>query len=355
MRFVKGAAGQERPPTGYEDISAPCMEWEPPLDAAAWLERRRRIAAVLGRVLGHLPPRPAPAVETLCIEEQDGYRIERFRFHNGVDAMVPGILLVPHGLRVRAPAIQFLHQHGGHYGSGGKSEVLREGWPVAGKAGEHLVRRGYVVMAIDAYCFGERAGQGPGGPNETGASEEASLFKVHLWRGRTLWGMMLRDERMALDYLCTRPEVDGRRIGTFGMSMGSTRAWWLAALERRIRVTVAVACLTRYQELIAHGALAAHGIYYFVPGMLRHFDSESVVACIAPRPLLTLTGDSDEGSPVDGVRRINEAVASVYASLTASERFRAVIYPDTGHVYTADMWAETLEWFDRHLKARDRG
>ncbi len=334
----------------YHDIEALPIEWEAPRTGAEWQARRRTVVRVLRRALGALPARPRlPDVETVSTEDAGTCRIERFRFHNGVDATVPGILVIPHGLRSPAPAIQFLHQHGGHYGSGGKSEMLRDGWPVEGTAAEALTRRGYVVIAIDAYCFGERSGHGPGGLRETGAAEEASLFKTHLWRGRTLWGMMLRDEQMALDYLCSRPEVDATRIGTFGMSMGSTRAWWLAALDRRIRATVAVACLTRYQELISAGAPAAHGIYYFVPGILRHFDSESIVACIAPRALLTLTGDSDDGSPASGVRKINAAVASVYDVLGASDRFRAVVYARTGHVFTDEMWAETLAWLDRHL------
>ena len=62
-----------------------------------------------------------------------------------------------------------------------------------------------------------------------------------LWQGRTLWGMMLRDEQCLLDYLATRPEVDMTRVGATGMSMGCTRAWWLAAIDDRIRVVVGVA------------------------------------------------------------------------------------------------------------------
>ena len=340
----------------YRDFAAQPIGWEAPRTAIEWNARRRRISRVLRRSLGALPPRSdVPDVETVGTEDRPAYRIERFRFHNGADAVVPGCLIVPHNLRSPAPAIQFLHQHGGRYTDGGKAEMFREGWPVEGTVAEALARRGYVVIAIDAYCFGKRSGCGPGGSGETGATEEASLFKTHLWRGRTLWGMMLRDEQMALDYLCSRPEADAKRIGTFGMSMGSTRAWWHAALDRRIKATVAVACLTRYQELIAYGALAAHGIYYSVPGILQHFDSESVIACIAPRPLLTLTGDSDDGSPVDGVRKINAAVASVYDVLGASDRFRSVVYARTGHVYTDEMWAETLAWFDRHLGSPGRG
>ncbi len=68
-----------------------------------------------------------------------------------------------------------------------------------------------------------------------------------------------------------------------GMSMGSTRTWWLAAaLDERIKVAVSVSCLTRYQDIIHTGWVNGHGIYYFVPGMLREkIDTESVVGLVA--------------------------------------------------------------------------
>ena len=143
-----------------------------------------------------------------------------------------------------------------------------------------------------------------------GRAEEDDLFKLNLWFGRTLWGMFVRDDQVALDYLCSRSEVDASRIGATGMSMGSTRAWWLAAVDERIAAVVAVACLTRYQNLIAHGELRQHGVYYFVNGLLKHFDSEGVLALIAPRPFLALTGDLDAGSPADGVRDLERAVGA---------------------------------------------
>ena len=162
--------------------------------------------------------------------------------------------------------------------------------------------------------------------------------------------MMVRDDLMALDYLCSRKEVDKDSIGVTGMSMGSTRSWWLAALDERIKAAVCVACLTRYQDLIAAGRLREHGIYYFVPGVLKHFDTEAVVSLIAPRPLLTLTGDQDGGSPVSGVKTINSFVAGVYRLYGKEECFRGVVYPAVGHCYTAEMWQEALSWLDRWLK-----
>jgi predicted peptidase len=148
-----------------------------------------------------------------------------------------------------------------------------------------------------------------------------------------------------------RPEVDGRRIGATGMSMGSTRAWWLAAVDERIAAAVGIACLTRYQNLIAHGQLRQHGVYYFTDGLLRHFDSEAVVSLIAPRAFLALTGELDAGSPADGVRVIEQQVRKVYEAAGAPDRFRSVLYPEVGHTVTPEMRREMLAWFDRWLKS----
>ncbi|MBI3695047.1 MAG: dienelactone hydrolase, partial [Acidobacteria bacterium] len=146
-----------------------------------------------------------------------------------------------------------------------------------------------------------------------------------------------------------RPEVDPNRIGAQGMSMGSTRAWWLAAIDDRVQAVVGVACFTRYEDLIAIRSLRAHGIYYFVPGILKHFDSEGIMALLAPRPFLALTGDSDAGSPPEGMKKLEQILRHFYALYGKPEAFRSVIYPNTGHVYNDDMKQKMLEWFDRFL------
>jgi len=91
-------------------------------------------------------------------------------------------------------------------------------------------------------------------------------------------------------------------------------------------------------------------VYYFVNGLLRHTDTEGVVALIAPRPFLALTGELDAGSPADGIRVLEGRVAAVYAATGARDRFRSVLYPDTGHTYTPAMRKEMLAWFARWLK-----
>jgi hypothetical protein len=87
-----------------------------------------------------------------------------------------------------------------------------------------------------------------------------------------------------------------------------------------------------------------------VNGLLKQFDTEGVVALIAPRPFLALTGELDAGSPADGVREIERRVGPVYSALGASERFHSVLYPEVGHTVTPQMRAEMLAWFDRWLR-----
>jgi len=144
--------------------------------------------------------------------------------------------------------------------------------------------------------------------------------------------------------------VAGSLNNATGMSMGSTRAWWLAAVDERIAAVAAVACFTRYQNLIAHGQLRQHGVYYFVNGLLRPFDTVGVLALVAPRPLLALTGDLDAGSPADGVRVLEEKLTHLYGAVGAGDRFRSVLYPGVGHTVTPEMRRETLDWFARWLK-----
>jgi dienelactone hydrolase len=319
-----------------------------PSTKAAWDTQRRQVRAQLWELLGELPPRPKqPKVETLSQETRDDCVVEKFQFDNGAGAIVPGYLIRPKDLTGKAPAILYCHWHGGEYDIG--KEELFQAKHTPEPPGPALAKRGFVVLGIDAYCFGERNGRGPGGPAEKGGAGELSASKFNLWVGRTLWGMMLRDDLMALDYLASRPEVDARQIGVTGMSMGATRSWWLMALDERIQTGVAVACLTRYQNLIEHEMLRAHGIYYFVPKLLNYFDTEAVIALLAPRPALFMNGDQDGGSPPDGIRAIEKAVRPAYRLYGSEDSFQSFIYPGQGHVYTPEMWAKTLAWMDERL------
>jgi dienelactone hydrolase len=319
-----------------------------PNSKTAWEKERKQVRTQVWELLGKLPPRAnTPKVQTVSREDRGNYIVEKFQFDNGAGSTVPGYIVLPKKSSAKSPAILYCHWHGGEYDLG--KEELFQSKHTAEEPGPAFAKRGYVVIAVDAYCFGERNGRGP--TAEKGRDGELSASKFNLWVGRTLWGMILRDDLMALDYLASRPEVDAERIGVMGMSMGATRAWWLLALDERIKTGVPICCLTRYQNLIENGLLKSHGIYYYVPNILNHFDTEAIVALIAPRPVLFLDGDQDQTSPVDGIHVIEAAVRPVYKLYGKESDFESVVYPGQGHLYTPEMWKKTLDWMDKNLKS----
>ncbi|VTT97088.1 dienelactone hydrolase : YtaP OS=Pedosphaera parvula (strain Ellin514) GN=Cflav_PD0665 PE=4 SV=1: Lipase_GDSL_2: Abhydrolase_7 [Gemmataceae bacterium] len=332
-------------PEAFKKMRVP--EFVVPVSKEEWEKRRPDVRAKVVASLGDLPPRPEkPRAHLVSAEIRPGFRLERLRIDNGVDGVMSAMLLIPDGLKGPAPTVLWLHSSSYDHtqllqpNTNGGEEPL----------GVTFAKRGWVVFAPDAAWYGDRAGQGPAGPRELTREQQDSLHKYHLWFGRTLWGMFVRDDQVALDYLCTRPEVDSKRIGATGISMGSTRSWWLAAVDDRIACAAGVACLTRYENLLHHGQLRQHGTYYFVNGLLKNFDSEGVIALIAPRPVLFLTGELDAGSPADGIKVIEGKVGGVYKAAGKPDRFRSVRYPDVGHTYTPEMRKEVLAWFDRWLK-----
>jgi lysophospholipase L1-like esterase len=337
-------------PARFKHVPVP--RFQPPADAAAWASRRPQVLKAVEESLGDWPPRPTPQRARLVSREfRPGYSLERVGLDDGLGGEISAILLLPEKRESKVAAILWLHS------STPDSNQLLTPYTNGGpeSLGEVFVKKGYVVLAPDAAWYGGRAATGPSGPMEAGRLAQDPLHKLDLWFGRTLWGRFVRDDRIALDYLCLRPEVDATRIGATGMSMGSTRSWWLAAVDDRVAATVGVACLTRYENLIAHGQLRQHGVYYFAYGLLKHFDTEGVLALIAPRPFLALTGDLDAGSPADGIRVLEDLVGRVYGALGASDRFRSVLYPGLGHTYMPAMRAAMLDWFDRWLRpARGR-
>jgi dienelactone hydrolase len=320
-----------------------------PADAKSWREQRAQIRQTLWKLLGDFPARPkVPEVTVLSRTDHDGFVLEKFVFQDGLGLSVPGYLFLPKNAAGKAPAILYCHWHAGQWDVG-KEEMLRQNaTPVP--PGPTLARLGYVVLGIDACGFGERNGQGPAGSQEKGGDGELTSSKFSLWAGRTLWGTIVRDDLMALDYLCSRPEVDAARIGVTGISMGSTRSWWLMALDDRPRTAVCVGCMTRYQELILAGGMKEHGIYYFVPGMLEHFDTEAVIACAAPRPMLFMTGDRDPGSPVAGIKALEARVEPVFRLQGADAAFVSIIYPNTAHVYLQAEWEKMVAWMGERLR-----
>ena len=297
--------------------------------------RRKELYALLG----DLPdPQRAVSAKLQAREEREAYVLEKWTLDlNGIQP-VPAYVVLPRELpNPRVPAVLFNHSHGGKYKLGKDEFIQGNTYLQEPTYAELLTRRGYVAMCIDHWLFGERSGR-----------TESSLFKEMLWKGQVLWGMMVYDSIRALDYLASRPEVDAGRMATVGISMGSTMAWWLAALDPRVKVTIDICCLTEFRSLIESSGLDGHGIYYYVPSLLKHFTTAEINALIAPRPHLALAGNQDKLTPPKGLDLIDRELKKIYEAHAAPDAWK-LHREDVGHQETPAMRTEIERILDRWL------
>jgi dienelactone hydrolase len=289
-------------------------------------------------LLGDLPsPSVPPDARLIASEEREGYVLETLVLDlNGIEP-VPAYLVRPKDQRGPFPVILYNHAHGGDYVLGKDELLAGRGALQDPPYADVLTGLGYAVLCIDTWAFGERRGR-----------SEGEIFRDMLWVGQVMWGMMVYDSLRAIDYLVTRPDIDADRIGTLGISMGSTMAWWVAALDPRVTVCIDLCCLSDFDALIATRALEAHGLYYYVPGLRKHFTTAQINALIAPHPHLSLAGIYDALTPPAGLDRIDRELREVYAAADAPEAWRLSRHA-TGHMETAAMRAEIIAFLQQWM------
>lgn len=341
------------------------------LDAWRWEGR-----AVVQEALGARPDPVAPRPEVVDRRDLGDFIREKLFFSTTPDFRVPAYVHIPKNLNKPAPAIVDLHSHGGMF-IFGKEKVIDLGRNHAVMADYHkrnyggrptataLARRGYVVITIDAFPFGERRlmmdddlGRGWERANYTAEdvkrlnercrAKESTLVKSLSCVGMTWPGITTWDDIRTVDYLVTRPEVDAQRIGCVGVSLGGYRSLFLAGLDDRIAAACVVGFMSTMKPMIRRH-MDTHSFVHFVPLLHRHLDLPDVVALRAPKPLLVLQCKQDGLFPLSGMEESVKKIAAIYEKAGARERFTGRFY-DVPHTFDVPMQEDAFDWFDARLK-----
>jgi pimeloyl-ACP methyl ester carboxylesterase len=293
----------------------------------------------LRRLLGDIPStRFAIAGSTPLATGRPDMRATRLDLLTGRSRPVRAFLTGPDGPWLQRPAIIYCHAHGGRYDIGADELISGRSALQMPPYGEALAQIGIVALCIDLPCFGERAGE-----------RESALSKALLWQGKTLFGAMLADLTGAIGLLQATDGVDPNRIGAMGLSMGATLAFWLGALDPRIKAVAHLCCCADLATLVAVGAHELHGHYMTVPGLLSAYRTGQIAGLVAPRPQLACVGLLDPLTPELAVRRAFDDMRAAYQAANAPEALVAVIDPASGHVETPEMRAAVLSFLDRGL------
>jgi dienelactone hydrolase len=331
------------------------------------------------RVLQHLfyaPPGVTPAPDILRRENRGSYVEEYLTFQTSPDVRVPAYLLIPNGATRPLPAVLLLHCHGGFYLWGKEKVVEQENeHPVLrefkqqlyeGKSiATELVRRGYVVLTIDMFYWGERRMLLDDDPpsfrdprimtkqeidafNRRSQQSESLVARSLLAAGITWPGVMLWDDLRSVDYLAARPEVDPRRLACVGLSVGGYRSFVLAALDPRIKAAIDVGWMSSFGTHIRRHVMNSIGLTFHIVGLYRYLDLPDLAALIAPRSVFVINGSRDQLFPPEGVRAAFEKIAQCFGKAGVSERQRCRLY-DAPHEFNVRMQTDAWEWLERVL------
>jgi dienelactone hydrolase len=335
--------------------------------------------------LGYQPAALPLGAELVRREERDGFSVEVVRIQATGAYSIPARVLVPAGKAGRRPAVLALHCHSGRYTWGHEKVLSAPGEPAflttfregtyARPWTEALARRGYVVIVIDAFYFGERRlrvedldparvfpevrdahavvrSTVPGSEEWTSAVNKVCGFYEHLTAkaitatGTTWGGIHVWDDRRAIDYLCSRSDVDPARIGCAGLSGGGFRTAMAIGADPRIKAACVSGWMTGFADLLPQHL--RHTWMVFTPGLRRALDLPDVAALHAPGALLVQQCRRDHLFPLAGMEAAVAKIGQVYAKAGLSERFRGSFH-DVPHSFTPAMQEEAFAWLDRWL------
>ena len=294
------------------------------------------------------PPNPTITETVQC----DGYQRQRMEIDTEPGVTMPFYVLIPDGLQGTAPAVIAPHGHA----SGGKFAVagIRDDPAVVGTIDQHnydygvqAVRRGYVVFCPDARGFGERRESFSAQSDQILNSSCYQLAHMGLPLGLTVAGMWTWDLIVLLDYVQTRPEVQGQKIGAIGLSGGGLQVMWLAALDERIDCAVISGYFYGVNDSLLH--LSNNCACNYIPHMWEMADMGDVAALLAPRPLLIESARQDGLNGPRGMDNVFEQYAiteQAYELLAAPDRLAHDTF-DGGHVWHGTV---AFEWLDRWLR-----
>ena len=319
--------------------------------------------------------------------ERDGVVGEALSWSVGYGPRTEAWLLKPAGVAETLPGVVALHDHGGFKFRG--KEKLAEGRdePPAFLRAFHehyyggrayanvLARAGFAVLIHDTFLWGSRrfpletmpeptralvaASRALWAPTDGITPEEVAEYnaaaghhehvveKYCALLGTTFAGVVSYEDRVAANYLRSRPDVQGERIGCVGLSGGGNRAALLAATGQPLAATVIVGLMSTYAHLLDHN-VGGHTWMFFPHGWARHGDWPDLAAAAAPAPLLVQYDLDDNLFTQAGMRAAHERLTQRYREAGAPAVYTGQFYPGP-HKFDREMQEAAFAWLATQL------
>jgi len=314
--------------------------------------------------------------------EYDGLAIEHLQWQLPYGPPTEALVLKPAGADGPLPGVLALHDHGGnkYFGVRKITRISKDPHPLMIQHQDHyyggaawaneLAKRGYVVLVHDAFLFGGRRVRLADLPdiitnhlvekdpeseeeiqryNTFAANHEHLVAKSLFCAGVTWPGVFAGEDQRALDYLCSRPDVDSSRVGCCGLSGGGLRTVMLTGIDARLRCSCCVGMMTTWRDYLLNKCYT-HTWMVYIPGLSRDLDYPEILGLNLPNPVMVLNNREDQLFTVPEMERADKILRDVYHKAGADDRYRMKFYPGP-HKFDREMQGEAFAWFDRWLKA----
>jgi dienelactone hydrolase len=317
--------------------------------------------------------------------EQDGVVGEELSWSVGFGPPTHAFLLKPAGVTDKLPGVVACYDHG-HFKFFGKEKIADgpDGAPAvvgpfrdlyySGRAyANALAREGFAVLVHDTFLWGSRKfpleAMPPGDlalADQVGATlghgaidgevlryHGAAFLHEHLIAkylnifGASLAALTAYEDRVALNVLAERDDVDATRVAAVGFSGGGLRAAAVSATSDRLKATIVAGMMTTYEELLSRH-IVPHTWMLFPAGLAQAGDMPDLAACAAPRPLMVVYALEDPLFTEKGMRDADARISEYYERAGVRENYRGVFFGGP-HRFDREMQERVFQWLKERL------
>jgi len=310
----------------------------------------------------------------------DDLYIEEISWQLPFGQRTKAVFMKPSAAKGKLPAVLGLHDHAGNKYFGKEKITLTGGeqHPMmtqhqeeyyGGKAwANDLAKKGYAVLIHDAFAFGSRKVIVEDVPEtyskltKTGsdslkdindynrwAADHESIMAKSLFCAGTTWpGVFSTEDRVALDILASRSDVDTDRLGCAGLSGGGLRTVFLAGCDERIKCAVCVGMMTTWRDYLLYKSYC-HTWMIYVPLLPKVMDYPEILGLRAPLPTMVLNNWQDSLFTPAEMERADKILAEVFKKTGNEDKYCCNFY-NGPHKFDQEMQQDAFAWFDRWLK-----
>ena len=252
--------------------------------------------------------------------QREGYSVGKYAIRGEGDYAVPFLLFVPNDNKAKHAALVYLHPRG-------KVTEARPGGEI-----EKLVRKGYIVAAIDVLGVGE---------TKNTAARGLSDGYTAVLIGRSVVGIQAGDVVRVVACLKSRREVDPGKVGAVAINEMCLPLLHAAAFEPSIHTIALIGSPISYRSIAMNrfykiGLTKREGeskehpyevdFSWGIAGVLTAYDLPDLIGCIAPRKVALAELKDQMLEPASAELTTLELAfpRSVYSSIGVPENVKVV-------------------------------